>query len=81
MRVNTLTTETAAPYGLDRISHKVKGSTSYIYDSTAGAGVTLYVVDTGILITHQEFQGRATMGANYISGSPVSALNECQHEF
>ncbi|KAF9978777.1 hypothetical protein BGZ73_000424 [Actinomortierella ambigua] len=41
----------------------------------AGAGVTAYVIDTGINIGHQDFGGRATAGANYISGSPNTDQN------
>jgi len=66
---SVLTTETGAPWGLGRISHKAKGTTSYIYDSTAGSGVTVYVVDTGVYAAHSEFGGRASMGANFVSGS------------
>ncbi|TVY81643.1 Subtilisin-like protease [Lachnellula suecica] len=66
---NALTTQTGAPYGLGRLSHKLPGTTSYIYDSTAGAGTTVYVVDTGVYTAHAQFGGRASMGANYISGS------------
>jgi oryzin len=67
-----LTTEGGAPWGLGRISHKEKGSTDYIYDTTAGEGVTVYVIDTGVYIEHSEFGDRATWGANFVSGSPVS---------
>ncbi|CAG8980146.1 hypothetical protein HYALB_00013501 [Hymenoscyphus albidus] len=71
MRTQALTTQTGAPYGLGRISHKSAASTtSYVYDSTAGSGVTIYIVDTGVNLQHVEFEGRATWGANYISGSP-----------
>jgi len=47
-----LTTQTGAPWGLGRISHKAKGSTSYVYDTTAGSGSRVYVVDTGIYTAH-----------------------------
>lgn len=65
-------TENNAPYGLARVSHRtLDDSTSYVYDSSAGSGTTIYVVDTGIYIEHEEFEGRASFGANFISGSPV----------
>ncbi|GKT65022.1 subtilisin-like protease [Colletotrichum tofieldiae] len=35
--------------------------------TTGGDGITAYIVDTGILTTHSEFQGRATFGANFIN--------------
>ncbi|OBT86309.1 hypothetical protein VE02_07437 [Pseudogymnoascus sp. 03VT05] len=69
VQTNALTTRTGAPWGLGRISHKAAGSTSYVYDTTAGSGATVYVVDTGIYIGHSQFGGRATWGANFISGS------------
>ncbi|KAH6999385.1 peptidase S8/S53 domain-containing protein [Ilyonectria destructans] len=64
-----------APWGLARISHKLGGNSgshesNYYYDSTAGAGVRVYIIDTGIRTTHVEFEGRAVWGANFISGSP-----------
>jgi cerevisin len=31
----------------------------YIYDHDAGKGVVAYVVDTGVNIGHNEFEGRA----------------------
>lgn len=52
MSALALTSQTGATYGLGRISHRAPSTTSYIYDSTAGAGTRVYVVDTGILTTH-----------------------------
>lgn len=66
-----MTTQTGATWGLGRISHRARGTTSYIYDTTAGSGVTVYVVDTGVYTGHSQFGGRATFGANFISGSAV----------
>ncbi|KAK0629430.1 peptidase S8/S53 domain-containing protein [Bombardia bombarda] len=57
--------QTGAPWGLGRISHRARGSTTYQYDNSAGAGVCAYVIDTGILTTHTQFGGRATWLANY----------------
>lgn len=41
----------------------------------AGDGVTAYVIDTGIQITHQEIAGRAEYGANFITGEANPDLN------
>ena len=47
------------PWGLDRIDQKdLPLNNQYVVDDT-GAGVNVYVIDTGIRITHQEFEGRA----------------------
>lgn len=66
---SVLTTQTGATWGLGRISHRAQDTTTYIYDTSAGSGSTVYVVDTGIYIGHSQFGGRATWGANFISGS------------
>lgn len=60
-----------ATWGMVRISQHVRDLTKpYFYNDLAGAGVTAYIIDTGILASHQEFGGRATFGANFVSGSP-----------
>lgn len=35
---------------------------TYTYSDPAGDGVDIYIIDTGIYIAHQEFEGRATFG-------------------
>ncbi|CAL3972326.1 unnamed protein product [Diplocarpon coronariae] len=67
-----LTTQKDATWGLGAISHKAQDSTSYVYDSTAGSGVTVYVVDTGIYTDHSEFEGRASWGANFVDSNVSS---------
>jgi oryzin len=65
-----LTTQTGAEWGLARISHKnANTGSTYIYDTTAGQNTRIYVVDTGILTTHTQFGGRASWGANFVTGS------------
>jgi len=58
-------TQATSTWGLGRISHQARGSTSYTYDNTAGAGTCAYVIDTGIYTAHPEFEGRATFLANF----------------
>ncbi|KAG5653004.1 hypothetical protein H0H81_002757 [Sphagnurus paluster] len=38
---------------------------SYNYDDSAGAGVDIYIIDTGVSITHSQFGGRARWGATF----------------
>lgn len=57
--------QTNAPVGLKRLSASQPGAPNYVFDDTAGQGITVYVVDTGIRTTHAEFEGRATFGANF----------------
>lgn len=55
-------TQSPATWGLDRIDqHDLSLNNTYTYNST-GAGVTAYVIDTGILASHTEFGGRASVG-------------------
>ncbi|MBV9927212.1 MAG: PD40 domain-containing protein [Acidobacteria bacterium] len=55
------TTQTDAPWGLDRIDQRdLPLSTTYTYGET-GAGAHVYVIDSGIRTTHQEFGGRASV--------------------
>ncbi|KAK1475390.1 serine protease [Colletotrichum abscissum] len=37
---------------------------AYVYDSSAGTGTLAYVLDSGIRISHPDFQGRAMKGTN-----------------
>ncbi|KAI1273072.1 subtilase [Xylaria sp. FL0933] len=69
VQVSALVAQANAPAGLVRLSHAKTGAASYVFDDSAGQGITAYVVDTGILTTHEEFQGRATLAFNAIEGS------------
>lgn len=54
-----------APWGLSRISHRdmpKDGDRSYEYPVSAGEGVDVYIIDTGINIKHRDFGGRARWG-------------------
>jgi subtilisin family serine protease len=55
-------TQNGATWGLDRIDQqKLPLSTTYTAGAT-GAGVTAYIIDTGIRLSHSEFGGRAELG-------------------
>ncbi|MFI8007501.1 S8 family peptidase [Streptomyces sp. NPDC086010] len=50
-------------WGLDRIDQaETAGDGAYTYPDAAGDGVTAYVIDTGVRVTHTDFGGRATSG-------------------
>ena len=56
------TVQTGATWGLDRTDQRSPDlDKNYSYTST-GSGVTVYIIDTGILLNHTEFGSRATKG-------------------
>jgi hypothetical protein len=55
-----LANKSAPSWGLGCISHRDNGSKDYIYDNSAGFGVYVYVIDTGVYINHSEFDRRAS---------------------
>jgi len=61
-------TQTPATWGLDRTDQRnLPLSNSYTYAQT-GAGITAYIIDTGILANHVDFSGRVSGGYSAISG-------------
>ena len=62
-------TQSNATWGLDRIDQvSLPLDKSYTYNST-GTGVTAYIIDTGILTSHNEFGGRAQRGFDAFGGT------------
>ncbi|WP_406082718.1 S8 family peptidase [Streptomyces zaomyceticus] len=66
-------TQTNAPWGLDRIDQaNLPLSGTYTYPDSAGGGVTAYVIDTGVRISHSQLGGRAVNGYDAVEGDTVA---------
>jgi subtilisin family serine protease len=72
-RVQVTATQTSAPWGLDRIDQtSLPLNGTYTYPDTAGAGVTVYVIDTGVRVSHSQLSGRAVNGYDAVDGDSVA---------
>lgn len=63
-------TQTGATWGLDRVDQRAMPlNGTYIYRDQAGAGVNVYVLDTGLNANHSDFAGRVGAGRNFAPNS------------
>ncbi|MFI5533696.1 S8 family serine peptidase [Kitasatospora sp. NPDC051853] len=74
-QVFTVTATQANPpsWGLDRIDQAALPlNQSYTYPDRAGAGVTAYVIDTGVRISHTDLAPRAANGWDFVDNDAVA---------
>ncbi|EOD44577.1 putative peptidase s8 s53 subtilisin kexin sedolisin protein [Neofusicoccum parvum UCRNP2] len=79
VEISIAASRTTAPWGLQRISQAETISSSksttartytYTYsDTDLGDGVDVYIIDTGIYVSHSEFGSRASMGFTYFTSN------------
>ncbi|MGY1619812.1 S8 family peptidase [Geodermatophilus sp. SYSU D00691] len=66
--VQVAASQSGATWGLDRIDQRHLPLNSTYTTEASGSGVTAYVIDTGILLGHTEFGGRALSGHDFVDG-------------
>ncbi|MER5928976.1 S8 family serine peptidase [Streptomyces sp. NPDC002054] len=67
------TQEKPPSWGLDRIDQAdTAGDQKYTYPDNGGEGVTAYVIDTGVRVSHKDFGGRAGHGFDAIDNDDTA---------
>ncbi|MGW0121807.1 S8 family peptidase [Streptomyces sp. NPDC003327] len=67
------TQENPPSWGLDRVDQTdTAGDRKYTYPDGGGEGVTAYVIDTGVRVSHQDFGGRAADGFDAVDNDQTA---------
>ena len=67
-------------WGLDRISQReLPLSRSYDYAAQAGQGVDAYIIDTGVNVEHEDFEGRAVWGVDAAGDGEIDGNGHGTH--
>ena len=73
--------QTSAPWDLDRIDEITRTLDGNYCHNADGSGVSVYVLDTGIRATHNDFGSRATNAADYVNESGCTGTNNDCHVY
>ncbi|ODV93496.1 hypothetical protein PACTADRAFT_52071 [Pachysolen tannophilus NRRL Y-2460] len=72
VHANEFSVQNGAPWGLARVSHRdslnLGSFNKYLFDDNGGEGVTAYVIDTGVHVSHKQFGSRAKWGKTIPTG-------------
>jgi cerevisin len=73
-----------APWGLARISHRnnpinADADNVYMFNNLSGFDTTIYILDTGVRGTHDEFSGRFRYGANFVDDADGDGAGHGTH--
>jgi subtilisin family serine protease len=65
-------TQSPATWGIDRINQRNLPLNNTYSWQASGEEVTIYIIDTGVRITHNEFGGRASYGYDFYDNDPIA---------
>lgn len=69
--VHTMDNQNNPTWGLDRSDQsELPLDDTYSYPTSAGSGVTSYIIDTGVRTSHDEFEDRARSGYDFVDDDP-----------
>lgn len=69
LNTQELVQQNAPSWGIDRIDQRRGTDGEYRFPSTQGQDVTVYIVDTGMDISHSDIVGRASYGPSFIGNT------------
>lgn len=78
-RASDITRVAAGTWGTDRIDSRTNTRDGLIGMPGFGAGTTIFVVDTGVMSTHQEIAGRVGPGFTSVGGTPEDCHGHGTH--
>ena len=74
IKMHILGSQSGATWGIDRIDSRSGIDGVYNYSAT-GSGVNVYVIDTGIMASHNEFSGRVAAGFSAVGDGSTTDCN------
>uniref|UniRef100_A0A1D1XLG0 Subtilisin-like protease 3 n=1 Tax=Anthurium amnicola TaxID=1678845 RepID=A0A1D1XLG0_9ARAE len=75
--INRRVEDDSPPPNIDRIDQTKRPlDGKFIYPDSAGEGVNIFIVDSGIFLTHREFGGRAKFGRSFCKGCEKDFIDE-----
>lgn len=75
--VQASTTQTDAPWGLDRIDQTSTPLTRTYTYGPAGQGVDVYIIDSGINLSHADFEGRIDTARAFYADDLGETVDDC----